>query len=173
MPDRQAFEALKYALRQSKDGIVVSFVIHPDEVQPELMALPIGSRLMIGWSEIRDDEKELASRTAPLAGNNGQAKLANEPGNRDTAGISKPTRRPFHALPLAQQAALRCEHTQFRHFLKLNTVENVIDWVRNYCDINSRSELGKGNHDADNKWRRLETEFQNWLTEQRYADTIR
>ena len=39
--------------------------------------------------------------------------------------------------------------------------------------IESRSELGKGNHEADNKWRKLESEYQQWLTDQQYAGSVR
>lgn len=51
------FEALKYALRQSKDGVIVSFVVHPNDVTDGLLALPIGTRMMVGWAEYKDEPK--------------------------------------------------------------------------------------------------------------------
>lgn len=42
-----AFEALKVALRQTKDGINVTFVVHPDDVDAELLSAPIGTRYYV------------------------------------------------------------------------------------------------------------------------------
>ena len=50
------FEAKNYALRKSKDGVIVSFVVHPNDVEAAMTALPIGARVMIGWAEIEDKE---------------------------------------------------------------------------------------------------------------------
>ncbi len=46
------FEAKNYALRKSKDGVIVSFVVHPNDVDPALTSLPIGALVVIGWEEV-------------------------------------------------------------------------------------------------------------------------
>jgi hypothetical protein len=51
------FEAIKSVLRQSKDGIVLSLVIHPSDVPIPLLSDPIGSRYMVGMARVGDDEE--------------------------------------------------------------------------------------------------------------------
>jgi hypothetical protein len=51
------FEAIKSVLRQSKDGIVLSLVIHPSDVPVPLLSDPIGSRYMVGMARVGDDEE--------------------------------------------------------------------------------------------------------------------
>jgi len=67
-------EMKKVAYRQTKDGIVISFVLHPQEVPSELSTSHIGARYIAALVEIGDDEmpinrteKENAthSKTAP------------------------------------------------------------------------------------------------------------
>jgi hypothetical protein len=187
MTDRQAFEAKHYAMRKSRDGTIISFVVHPSDLTPELNCLAIGARVMIGWQEIGDDEKPAgrAANGSAAKGNDRAVEARDETAHRSGSGSSperpapKPDRRKFHDLPLAQQAALRCGDSDFQAFLTnkhrivVTSDEYAAQIVRTDLGVQSRSELGKGNHDADNKWRRLETEFQNWLTDNRYADTIR
>ena len=51
------FEAVKYVLRQSKDGIVLSLVLHPSDVPTPLLSDPIGSRYMVGMARFGDEEE--------------------------------------------------------------------------------------------------------------------
>jgi hypothetical protein len=51
------FEAVKSVLRQSKDGIVLSLVIHPSDIPIPLLADPIGSRYMVGMVRMGDNEE--------------------------------------------------------------------------------------------------------------------
>ena len=51
------FEAVKSVLRQSKDGIVLSLVIHPSDVPTPLLSDPIGSRYMVGMVRMGDNEE--------------------------------------------------------------------------------------------------------------------
>ncbi len=50
-------EALKVAYRQTKDGMVVSFAIHPEDLPAELALLPVGTRVMLAVARIGDDEQ--------------------------------------------------------------------------------------------------------------------
>lgn len=52
-----AFEAVKSVLRQSKDGMVISLVIHPNDVPTTLLSDPIGSRYMVGMVRMGDNEE--------------------------------------------------------------------------------------------------------------------
>ena len=53
------FEAKKVALKQTKDGIVMSLAIHPDELPEELMRDFVGARYMVVMVRLGDDEKPI------------------------------------------------------------------------------------------------------------------
>jgi len=92
--------------------------------------------------------------------------------------VEKPKRK-FKDLSLVEQCAIRCEDERMRQFLAarfhcfVRDDNEATETIRKYLGVSSRSELGKGNHDADNKWRALETQFQAWLLDERYADVRR
>lgn len=49
-------EGLKYAYRQTKDGHVVSFVIHPNDVSLDLTNAPIGQRFELVLRQLSETE---------------------------------------------------------------------------------------------------------------------
>lgn len=151
----QHFEAIKYSLRQSKDGVVVAFVVQPEDVRPELMALPVGARIMVAWSQIGDDEKPVPAEPPPP---------------------SKPKRK-FSDLSLPEQAGIRCEDGRFERFVEevyevtWGEGADVATWVRNFLTIKSRAELST-NHEAANRWRKLEARYQQWLTDETHGASV-
>lgn len=168
------FEAIKYALRQSKDGYVVSFVVHPDDVPDDLSKSKIGTRYMVAFAEISDDEKS----QAPVAQTE-----EHRPSKPVVEGSSPSGRakRSFHELPLSQQAALRCNDSMFRTFLAesggykgaLDTTMAAED-VRARCGIGSRSMLDDvRNASARHIWTQIEREYQSWATTKQYAGYAR
>lgn len=48
-------EAVFYALRKTRDGIVVSFVLHPNELSDGLTRSPIGTRVLLAVAEVSDE----------------------------------------------------------------------------------------------------------------------
>jgi hypothetical protein len=62
-------EVKKLAYRQSKEGIVVSFLVHPQEVPDALAVAPLGQRYMLALAQIGDDERpvEPPSPSTPAA----------------------------------------------------------------------------------------------------------
>ena len=58
----ESFEAKKYAYRQTKDGMVLSFVLHPDDVPKEIATAPIGQRYMVACAQIDDHENPIRPR---------------------------------------------------------------------------------------------------------------
>ena len=50
-------EAKKISYRQSRDGLVVSFVIHPSDMPDELALAPLGQRYVLALAAIGDDEE--------------------------------------------------------------------------------------------------------------------
>jgi hypothetical protein len=159
MSDAAHFEAKKHAYRQTQDGVVISFVVHPDDMSAALATAPLGSRYMVAFAEIGDDEKPKAIAPPPDA---------------------KEPKRQFSELSLPQQCGIRCQDAQFQRFMvnaysraQLDyTAENATELVRFVCGVKSRTELS-ANHEAANKWRKLESDYQSWLTSQQYAESIR
>lgn len=49
-----SFEAIKYAYRQTKDGFVLSFVVHPSDMPDDMATAPIGQRFMVAYGAITD-----------------------------------------------------------------------------------------------------------------------
>ena len=56
------FEAVKSALRQTKDGLSISLVIHPNDIPNPLLSDPIGSRYMVGMAKLGDDNQPIESK---------------------------------------------------------------------------------------------------------------
>ena len=49
------FEAVKSALRQTKDGISITLVIHPSDVPRDLLNDSIGQRYMVGMGKLSEE----------------------------------------------------------------------------------------------------------------------
>ena len=169
----QHFEAIKYSLRQSKDGVVVAFVVQPDDVRPELMALPVGARVMIAWSQIGDDEK-------PIGGGVLDSSHPGEKGaSREPAPVAAPEAKPKRERFLSEQCALVCKEPRFMMFMRdvrraipEASAEETVKAVKRYCRVNSRSELDTGD-EAANRWRDLHAQYRNYIADQDYAESIR
>lgn len=82
-------------------------------------------------------------------------------------------RRAFTDLPYAQQAAIRCEESEFKRFLEetwrlnIRNDYNPAQAVRDHCGVKSRADIGKGPNDRSEndsgfKWRALEAEYYAW-----------
>lgn len=87
-------------------------------------------------------------------------------------------RRMFSDIPLAQQAALRCQEAAFQMFLietdrmpdgpvGADGVDRAAYSVRLLCGVQSRADIGKGQtdrsaNDSGFKWRALDAEYYAW-----------
>jgi hypothetical protein len=146
---------LVFEIPIEKQGEVLTLLGHPE---------PSGSK----WCMIalKDVGKPAQARGAENAATTAAKRAEDKP------------KRKFSELSLAQQCAIRCEDESFQKFLNFHHrvsdhPETFPEMVRSLLNIGSRGELGKGNHDADNKWRKLESEYQQWLLDERYADVRR
>lgn len=150
------FEAKKHGYRQTQEGIVVSFVVHPDEMSNEgfkLFALAaLGTQYMVGFAQILADGKPASAGDPPSATEAGEA------------------RTPFGQLKLAQQAGMRCNDRQFQIYLNALNPESAKQAVYIRCGVNSRADIVPGSA-AAGAWLLLEQQFQDWLTSQRYGKT--
>ena len=134
------FEGIKYAYRQSKDGIVVSFVVHPNDVPQQLSTSLIGSRYMVALVEIGDDEQPKP--------------------------VKKERKAEWRDLTPTAQAAIRCGEPQFWQFLARHgrhpeNKEECRLAVCDMCGIESRAELST-NQKARVIWHQLDSEYQAW-----------
>ena len=66
------FEAKQFAYRHRKDGMILSFVLHPNDMPNEIAISNIGTRYMVAVVEIGDDEKPIV----PKSKTDGQRSLA-------------------------------------------------------------------------------------------------
>lgn len=94
--------------------------------------------------------------------------------------LPKGERRSFSDLPLARQAALRCQEPDFARFLQERQGPTGVcyydggdpnDWVASHvrylCGVKSRADIGKGPNDRSAndsgfKWRALDAEYYAW-----------
>ena len=121
------FEGVKTALRQTKDGVAITIVIHPNDLPNDLLSDEIGSRYMVGMARIGDDGNIIESESVREA-------------KRDVAS-----------------AGALCRDIDFQTWLMNNgfsdaaTEEDAANAVRNLLDIKSRSEI-KDSPEAQRKW---------------------
>lgn len=175
------FEAKKHAYRQTQDGIVVSFVIHPNDVDAAFAVAPLGTRYMVGFAEIGEDGKPIENIAA--RGRIPAVVTAPEQPGQTTgpasSGMPVKDRKPFASLPLSQQAAIRGSDPAFRTFLAKDDDQFLMydahmaaDEVRHRCGVKSRAELDKDAVRAA-AWRTLNKDFEAWSTTRQYADARR
>jgi hypothetical protein len=133
-------EAKKHAYRQTQDGVVVSFVLHPQEVPGGLATAPLGTRYMLALAEIGDDEQPV-ERPAPV----------------------KP-----HSF--AQRAGILCNEKSFWTFLNEEHFQGrpeiteeafATNYLRAHCEVQSRKDLIEGTPAGD-KFRDLAAEYDAW-----------
>lgn len=138
-------DAIKIAYRQSKDGFVVTFAIHPQDMPAELANADIGSQWRISLVPLDEhgnaslspapevaaaaaqipsqkDHQRQAGNTVGASDRSAEA-CPSEPrtvprttANAVTAGKDRQP-RPFTSLPLPQQAALLCQDPVFWSFV--------------------------------------------------------
>lgn len=173
MPEH--FEAKKHAYRQTQDGIVVSFVVHPNDVSAVLAVSPLGTRYMVAFAEIGEDGNPTGMASTgqkPETIRTGDALVADktEPANKE--------RKPFNTLRPSAQAGIRCGDDDFKWFLmdafpvtaaKHKEVPNM---VRAICAVTSRAELDS-NEIAGMRWSIIEEKYQSWRTDRLYAASAR
>lgn len=169
-------EAKKHGYRQTQDGVVVSFVLHPQEVPDLLATASLGTRYMLALVEVADDEspKEVVPNPAPqLSGQH------NEP-PRSVRGVRHPSgAKSWHTMRPSQQAGVLCNDPVFWKFLnegvrleangavkktwsrRVENVQDAANAVRHLCAVNSRADIGLKN-DSGEHWREIVSLYRAW-----------
>lgn len=173
MTNATHFEAKKHAYRQTQDGIVVSFTVHPNDVSTELAMAPLGTRFMVAIAEMTDEQPP--GDDAPPT----SSSTAAPQGGSSTAAISSKERRNFGEMRLSEQAGIRCGDQSFVAFLHdqypvncMNAGGDPAETVRRVCCVKSRAEFDI-DFDAASLWRTMDQKFQIWLTTRDHADIYR
>lgn len=154
------FEAKVSGKRESSSGIYLTLLINPADYNADLATLRVGSTLSMGWVETVNTAVEMICAAPDIV-----------------AAVQKveKDRKPFAALPLPSQVAIRCQDEAFQRFISNKIGLNgpygeaaAIDWVRRSCGVMSRADITKGSA-AELLWESIEEKFQAYLTDQRYA----
>lgn len=129
------FEAVKIALTQDKNGLVLKLSIHPDETPKDLILDQLGTRYMVAVVKLGDDDK-------PVKGKD------KTEGDRAVA-----------------IAGALCRNERFRYWMVQKGYadsvdpEKVANAIRNICGVVSRADLAK-NEEARNAFMELRDEFE-------------
>jgi hypothetical protein len=130
------FEAKKVALKQTKDGIVMSLAIHPDELPEELMRDFVGARYMVVMVRLGDDEKPI---------------------NREEYAGAQ-------LVKLAGMLCRDKEFWRYLNeeglLFNMNESDCIV-FLQSYLCINSRSDI-KTNFDAQNALKNLYSQYKEW-----------
>ena len=128
------FEGKKVALKQTKDGHVLTLAIHPDDTPEEIFRDYVGARYMVVM--VRIDENEQPMERQPV--------------NKHISIAGMLCRDPQFWEFLFEQGLL------------LETSEkDATDWLKSYLNIESRSEL-KDNEEAQIALNKILREFKEW-----------
>lgn len=144
------FEAVKYAYRQSKDGFVLSFVVHPNDMPDALATAPIGTAFMIGFASI-----EPAGGTDPKHSAQGQP--------QDVRADGAP---PAVAKPNSTRAVMMAKDSDVWNFFDHTGLGKITDpisaemLIKQICGVKSKSELNEGRGAAE--FERLRQDFYAW-----------
>ena len=137
-------ECKKDSLKQNQDGTwKFTLTIAPGGLPDAMMKAAPGTRYTAVFVEVDDVE---------------------EPVKRAPAAPKKP-RRPFHDLPLSQQAALRCQDERFQRFMQdvhgLQDMQYTPNMVRSMCYVKSRAEFDTS-EEAGEMWVAFNAEYETW-----------
>ena len=131
------FESVKVALKQNKDGYVLTLCIHPDDVPLELLRDFVGARYQVVMVRLNDEDMPI---------------------NREAE---------FDGSKSVRLAGILCKEKEFWEYLHsdeqifLANETEATEWLRNYLGVQSRSEL-KTNVEARNRLNKVNEEYMAW-----------
>lgn len=119
--------------------------------------------------EVAEEAAQHAFDTLGMPGHGGHIALARLVEDARVKPEHAKDRTPFIKLPLAQQAAVRCNEPEFRAFLRgygdvglissnIVTDTDAARFVRIHCKVGSRAEIVEGT-EAGDRWKALEAEY--------------
>jgi len=116
-----SFEAIKVAMRQTKDGYALTLVVHPNDAPSELFQSPVGQRYVVALVEVGDDEQPVPAKT----------KTVDSPGSE-----------------AVKYAGMLCKEPMFWRWITTQSGAIVVEdqdeaaqWLREELGVGSRSEI--------------------------------
>lgn len=155
-------EAKKHAYRQTQDGVVVSFVLHPDEVPGSLATAPLGARYVLALVQIGDDELPVPAKE------NGTKPRQVKP-RPDGASREK---MDWRDMPVAQRAGILINDAVFAAYLREHHPD---EWhetgdadacLKFICKIESKRDLAV-NARAEQMFDHLTADYRAWQAAER------
>lgn len=150
-------EVKKHALRQTQDGIVVAFVVHPNDVPPALQLAPLGTRYMLALVEIGEDEQPKAVAH--------DRKVTKEPAPDRDAPARAP--RKWGAVPYPEQAGIRLGEPAFVKFVGehygyvVRNADDANNVIKELCHVDSKRDIKPGSFAGDT-WAGIDSAFCAW-----------
>lgn len=130
------FEGKKVALKQTKDGHVLTLAIHPDETPDELLRDYVGARYMVVMVRLGDDERPMTREDYVGAG----------------------------LVKLAGMLCRDGQFWEFLYekgMLFETNEESCVEWMKSYLNIASRADL-KTNVEAQRALKVINAEYKEW-----------
>lgn len=161
-------EARKVSYRQTKDGLVVSFVIHPSDMPDTLAVAPLGQRYMLALAAIGDDERPIEPPSPPLAERPGVETVSSPTARARAAQFAK--ERYQEAPPMVQarmRSGILASDPRFQQFVAsdtggIATEEHAALYIRERCcNGGSRHQIADTRACYD-LFLTMETDFKVW-----------
>ena len=131
------FEVVKVALKQDKTGYVLTLSMHPDDIPEDLLRDFVGSRYQVVMVRLDQHDQPLDRQ------------------------------EEYQGDRAVRIAGILCKDPKFWKYLYSEEqifdedMEDATEWVRNYLNVPSRSDL-KTNREAQILLDRLHREYQEW-----------
>lgn len=125
------YEAVKVSMNQTKDGIKITLVIHPNDIPADLLTDPVGSRYRVVMV-LLDDHDQPETRAAKLLPTEGQhvAHRRSDQGNEAVMTSARLAKNP------------RFQQWMVEEGYALSPAEpEAAQGIRLYCGIESRAEI--------------------------------
>lgn len=130
------FEAVKIAMTQGKDGLILKLAIHPNDAPQDVILDPVGARYIIAAVRLTDDDQPMVPQ------------------------------RKKEVDSVIAAAGLLCRNDRFQawlvdsgHTFELPNESGAVQAIREICGIKSRSEFAT-NETARKTFLELKREFE-------------
>lgn len=129
------FEAVKIAMTQDKNGLILKLAIHPSDAPQDLVVAPVGTRYMIAAVMLNDQDEPVK-------------------------GVKK-----READSVISISGALCRNPRFQDWLEAtglaadSSEKSAVEAVREFCGIKSRSEFST-NENARNKFMAMREQFE-------------
>jgi len=130
-----SFEAVKVRITQNKQGVYLVLNIHPEDIPEELLRSWVGQRYYCALVGIQDDE-------TPMPQN--------------------PIRKKTTGKKFVDRAGILARDKSFWKFCKVSKEEDASEFIRQFCNIQSRSEL-RTNEFAQILFEDINNRYNHWF----------